>query len=405
MLHINHKRLFLILSVTLLFLTLLVNYLDRHVIAFAIAPIQHEFHINNVQFGAIAGAFGIGYMLMALVGGILVDRFKAHKVLAISACLWSIVSILTGFADGFFMLFAFRILLGFAESPAFPSNLQVASSWLPITSRARTLAIGLAAVPLASAIGAPLISHLIITFNWRITYFILGAIGIILSVLWFMIYRDNKTPVLNHHPDAPKTTWRFMLCNPTLLVNNYAFFVLCYLLFFAQVWLPGYLEQVYDVKLRSVGFFLIAPWLLATVTVLCGGILSDKLLAKTGSLRLSRTHIIWVCQLVSALCFIPIVLFHSLLVAIIFITLGVGIGLAPNALFDSINIDLSKDRAATSLSLMNGIGALAGIIAPWFTGWLVQATGNFKVAFGFVILLALSSVLAMIFFHQPDKYK
>ncbi len=402
---IHHKRLFLPISIAILFLILVVNYLDRSAIAFAITPIKETFHLNNAQFGAIAGAFGIGYMVMTLLGGILVDRFKAHRVLTISALIWSLASFAMGLANGFWMLFLCRALLGIAEGPAFPAITQVTADWLPLAKRAQTLAISLAAVPLASVIGAPLLSHLIITFNWRVTYFILGGSGIILSILWLLVYRDNKQSYSKSPKKEGKTNWRFMLFNPALLVNNYSFFVFGYLLFFALIWLPGYLEQIYAVKLKEVGIFLIAPWLLATVLLLFGGFLSDKLLTKTHRLRLARSHVIWVCQLLSALFFLPVILYHSLSVAIIFISLGVGFGLMPNAVFYSLNIDLAKDRAATSLGIMDCFFSAAGILAPWVTGWLNHITGNFTAAIFLMMILTLSSVLAIVIFQHPDRYK
>jgi len=246
---------------------------------------------------------------------------------------------------------------------------------------------------------------LIITFNWRVTYFILGGSGIILAILWLLIYSDKKELPSSSQKVQAKTTWRFMLLNPTFLINNYSFFVFGYLLFFALIWLPGYLEQIYWLKLKSVGIFLIAPWALATVLLLLGGILSDKLLMKTGRLRLARSHIIWICQLFSALCFMPVILFHSLSIAIIFITLGVGFGLMPNAVFYSLNIDLAKDRAATSLGIMDCFFAAAGILAPWITGLLTHATGNFQAAIFLMVILTLSSVLLILFFQHPDQYK
>ena len=407
--NITHHRFFLLSSMSILFLILIINYLDRTVIAFAITPIQQTFHLNNAQFGAIAGAFGIGYTLLMLISGILVDHIKARKVLTFSLLLWSVASICTGFANGFWMLFIFRILLGVFEAPAFPSNIQIVSHWLPMTSRVKALSIGNAAIPLACAIGAPLISNLITRFDWRITYFILGGAGIILSLLWLMIYRDNPKGHDNlefsNTKHSSTVTWKFMLFNPTILTNNLSYFALGYLLFFSQTWLPGYLEQIYHLKLKSVGLFLIAPWLLAAITVVLCAILSDKLYTKTNSLRIARSHIIWICQLLSAICLIPVITYHNLTVALIFITLSVGFGLAPNALFDSTNIDLAKHRAGTNFGIMNTFCSAGAIIAPWITGWLTHITGDFKAAILLMVILTFSSVLAVIFFHHPDKYR
>lgn len=390
----------------LLFLIFIVNYFDRSAIAYAIAPIKDEFHLNNMQFGLIGSAFGFGYLVMTLAGGFLVDRFLARKTLTIFALFWSMVCIAVGFATGFWSLFILRILLGVAEGPSFPSLTQVMERWLPLSARVRGTAIALAAVPFASVLGAPVISHLIIVFNWRLTFIILGSCGIILSFFWYSLYRDypqkenNQKNITNQ---LHLSQWKLLLTNPSLLANNYGYFTYGYLFFFALTWLPGYLEQDYGLHLRQIGWFLIMPWALATVMLLAGGFFSDWLLAKTQSLRIARSHVIWICQLLSAFCFFIVVVHHNLTFALIFISLGLGFSLMPNAIFYSLNMDLAKNRAATSLGIMNCFFALGGIIAPALTGWLAHVTGDFNAAILLLIILTMSSVLGIIFFQHPDS--
>jgi ACS family hexuronate transporter-like MFS transporter len=138
------------------------------------------------------------------------------------------------------------------------------------------------------------------------------------------------------------------------------------------------------------------------VLLILGGIISDALWRKTQSIRLSRSHIIWVCQLLSGLSFLPLVFSHSLTVALISITFGVGFGLMPNAAFYAINADLARDRAATSLGIMDCGFAAAGILAPLLTGWLSTVTGNFISAISLLIGLTFTSAIAIILFQYPD---
>jgi MFS family permease len=135
------------------------------------------------------------------------------------------------------------------------------------------------------------------------------------------------------------------------------------------------------------------------------GHFSDMIWLKTGSTRKARSHMIWICQLLSALCFIPVITVHSLPVALTFISLGIGLGLMPNACFYAINSDLARDRAATSLGIMDCFFALAGILAPAITGLLANATGSFNAAIGLLIGFTLLSVGAVLFFQHPDKYE
>lgn len=415
--------------IALAFFITIVNYLDRSAISYAIGPLKREFGLNDADFGMIAAAFGIGYIVMTFIGGILVDLYGARKMWAGSAILWSAVTALMGLASGYWMLFILRTGLGIAEGPNFPALTRVVADWMPASERARATAIGLAAVPLASVIGAPLLSHLIINCGWQTMFYILGGLGLIWVVAFVALFKDypensrfvstaelhhireGKTfsehmsdqEIRQHKLTKGETTWTYMLFNPALLSNNIAFFAFGYLLFFALTWLPGYLESTYGLQLKQIGIFLIAPWLTAFVLLLLAGYLSDYLLAKTGSIRMARSHMIWVCQLLSALCFLPVVLVHSLPVAITFISLGVGIGLMPNACFYALNTDLAEDRAATSLGIMDCYFAAAGIAAPMLTGFMATATGNFNSAIILMMGFTVIAVLGVIFFQHPDQ--
>ncbi len=412
------------------FLITLVNYLDRSALSYAIGPIKSEFGITDSQFGLVAGAFGIGYMIMTTGGGILVDRYGAHKVWAGAALLWSFCTAIMGLAINMPILFAFRTLLGLAEGPHFPALTRVVADWLPTNERARATAIGLAAVPFANVIGAPLITNLIGSFGWKIMFAILGSMGIVWAFVWYLTYRDypenskqvsdgelklirdgaavdrNRTSheIRSHELKSGTTTWRFMLLNPSLMSNNFAFFAFGYTLFFALSWLPGYFEKQFHLQLKEIGVFLVAPWLTAAILLALAGYLSDWLWQKTGSMRIARSHMIWICQLISGLCFIPVLYAgDNLYLALTMISLGIGFGLMPNACFYALNCDLAKDRAATSLGLMDSFFALAGIMAPMLTGWLADHTGSFNAAFTLLIFFTLSSVVAVLVFQKPDR--
>lgn len=405
------------------FLAVLISYFDRTALSYAIQPIEQTFHLSNKSFGAILSAFGIGYFITTFCGGILADRFGARKIWSIFAVLWSFVCIIIGMATGFIGLFIGRFLLGCAEGPVFPALNRVATDWLPVHERARAVALSIAAVPFSSVIGAPLISHCVAIVGWRNTFFILAGLGFIWALIWFVIFRDHPgesnqvskaelnyikseleiTPTISAKIHTPKTTWRFLLFNKALLVNNYSYFAFGYLLFFSINWLPGYLSQTYFFEIKKAGWLLVAPWLTATILIILGGYISDKLWEKTHSIRIARTHVIWICQTLSVICFIPLLFSHSLLVDMISLSLGLGFGIMPNSIFYAINSDLAHDRAGTSLGIMICASAAAAILSPWLTGWLSEKTGSFSSAFLLMMILTLSSALAMFLFQHPDE--
>jgi ACS family hexuronate transporter-like MFS transporter len=411
------------------FIITLINYLDRSAMAYAIGPIKAEFGFSNSQFGDIAAAFAVGYTLMTLGGGILVDKWGARSVWSGAAICWSLCTALMGICSSYPIFFAVRVMLGITEGPHFPALTRVVADWLPSTERARSTAIGLCAVPMAGVIGAPLITSLIASLGWKAMFVILGSVGIIWAVIWWFIYRDypehskhvndaelaiiregantdrqrKMAEIKAHEVSLGKTTWKFLFTNKSLVANNFAFFGFGYLLFFSVHWLPGYMQQTYHLQLKHVGEILIAPWLTAAVMLFSAGFLSDYLWKKTGSMRVARSHVMWVCQLLSGLCFIPLMFNPSLELAIVMYSLGLGFGLMPNSAFYAINCDLAKDKAATSLGLMDCYLGFAGILAPVLTGRLSDLTHNFNAAFFILIFFTLTGSLAVLLFQHPDK--
>src|SRR6476619_6092682 len=86
---------------TLLFLTWVVNYLDKNSMSVALISITKEFHLTPTQGGMIISSFFLAYALMQLIGGWLTDKYGSKKIILISLLVWSVFTIITGFAWSF----------------------------------------------------------------------------------------------------------------------------------------------------------------------------------------------------------------------------------------------------------------------------------------------------------------
>ncbi|HEV2112087.1 MAG TPA: MFS transporter, partial [Gammaproteobacteria bacterium] len=155
--------------------------------------------------------------------------------------------------------------------------------------------------------------------------------------------------------------------------------------------------------LKQVGIFNVLPWLLAAVLLWGFGYLSDFLLRRTGSLRIARSHPIWISQLLAAFCILPVIYTHSFGVALTFISLAVALSMSTNSAYYAINVDVARERSGTALGVMDALFALAGFLAPTLTGRLVESTGSFQTVFWVLAGLAFSSVLVVLLFHHPDR--
>ncbi|WP_454915243.1 MFS transporter [Xanthobacter sediminis] len=410
--------------VFLLFAITVVNYIDRAAISYAIPLMEQSLGLSKLDAGTILGAFGLGYAVTTLAGGFAVDRWGARGVLAVAALLWSFSIGLTGAAAGFFTLYAARVLLGAAEGPNFPALTGAVSRWLPPQEQARALGYALVSVPLALAVGGPLVTQLLAHLDWRWTFGVLFVVSIAWVPLWLVLFRNDPArsphvnaeelarirsgaPAASPAPGAPREgtrgVVRALLTNPTLVVNYWAFFVFGYFLFFFMTWLPSYLHQVYALDLTTVGAFTVLPWLAAALVLWALGHWSDHLLKTTGRLRVARSYLIAGTQLVAAVAVIPVAFDASLPVAVACITVAVAASMGANAAYYAVNVDIVPRRAATALGIMDFAFAVAGFLAPALTGWVLHLRGSFADGFLLMAGLALSSVVLVLAFHHPDR--
>lgn len=404
---------------SLIFIITLINFIDRSAISFVIDPLKQEFHFTDTQFGMIMSSFGIGYILLTLFGGMLVDLLGTRLVWPLAAVGWSLCIGLLGFASGFWSFIVLRFLLGVTEGPHFPSMTLSISNWLSPSERARALSLGLVAIPLSAVIGAPITSYLVADFGWRAMFFIISSSGIIWAFAWYTLFRDkpSDSPYVNkaelEYISIPaarekkkrikEIDWRFVMMHPALIANNIGYFAFGYLLFFATLWLPGYFLSQYGLNLKAVGWYLTIPWMVSAIFLKAGGILSDYLYKKTGSSRLARSHVIWSSQLLAAVCFVILSFTHSLGASIFFLSLGLGFGMMPQPAFFSINIDVAKEKAGSAQGVTSSCLSIAGVIAPVATGWLIDLTGSYQGPFLLLAGLTGISVITVILFHHPDK--
>ena len=411
--------------VFLLFSITAVNYVDRAAIAYALPQMQKALDLSLAQSGAVLGAFGLGYALTTLLGGVAVDRYGARLVLTVAALLWSLSIGLTGLASGLAMLYAARVLLGVSEGPNFPALTGAVTPWLPPRERATALGNALVAVPVALAVGGPLVTHLLAWLDWRATFGVLFALSALWVPLWFFLFRDtpeqsrfvgreelalirstdgaaSTAPAARHAWPGAAELGR-LLGNRTLLANTWAFFVFGYFVFFFMSWLPSYLHHRYELDLKSVGLFTVLPWLTAAIALWAMSRWSDRLATRTGNMRLARSSLIAGSQLVAAIAVVPVALTGNLAVAIIGITVAVAASMGANAAYYAVNVDIAPGRAATALGIMDFAFAVAGFAAPVVTGWVLHLRGSFQDAFLLMAGLALSSVVVVALFHHPDR--
>jgi len=161
----------------------LFNYLDRYVLSAVLPPLKADLHLNDGQAGSIATAFMIGYFLTSPVFGYLGDRFSRKWLIAAGIFIWSVGTVLTGFAQGFVMLLGFRVLVGTGEASYATVSPSLISDSYHEERRNMALTIFYVAIPVGAALGNILGGAIAAHYSWRHAFIWAGAPGLLLALV------------------------------------------------------------------------------------------------------------------------------------------------------------------------------------------------------------------------------
>src|SRR5476651_2629323 len=185
----THKRYFIMV---LLFITVVINYLDRSNLSIAAPALTSELGIDPVHVGLIFSAFGWTYAAMQLPGGWLVDRVPPRILYTAALALWSLATIMLGFAASFIALFVLRMAVGALEAPAYPINSRVVTTWFPERERATAIGVYTSGPFVGLAFLTPVLAWLQLTFGWHMVFVATGSVGIVWALIWYAVYREPR---------------------------------------------------------------------------------------------------------------------------------------------------------------------------------------------------------------------
>ena len=191
----------------------LLNYLDRFVVsALAESLKRSELQLTDTQLGLLMTGFVVVYMLASPLFGRLGDRGPRPRLVALGVFIWSLATVLAGFAGSFIALFLARAVVGIGEAAYGTIAPSLLADLYPRSQRGRVLAIFFAAIPIGSALGyvlGGLVNH---ALGWQAAFFIAGAPGLLLASLCLKLpdpprgAQDEGTERRRRAPSPPGAT-------------------------------------------------------------------------------------------------------------------------------------------------------------------------------------------------------
>jgi len=365
------------------------NYVDRANLSVGLTNIQSELHLSTYQLGLLQSAFFWTYAAFQIcaIAGWVVDRFHVGWVLAAGFLLWSGATAVTGMAHVFGVIFALRLVLGMGESVAYPSYSRILANNFPEHHRGLANAMIDAGTKAGPALGTLLGGLLIADFGWRPFFVALGLASLLWLVPWirWMPSAKGTAPV---DPEAMPSMLS-VARQRSVWFTAVGLFCSNYYWYFLITWLPYYLEKERHFPKPKMAVFGSLSFLAIALSAVACGWLSDHWIARGGTPTRVRKSFAGVGLILSTVI-LPVVLAQSVALAMTLLMLAcVSFGAYTSNVF-AITQTLAGPRAAGKWTgLQNGVANLAGVAAPWLTGWVVQKTGEFYWAF----VLATAAVL------------
>lgn len=413
-----------------LMLVYLLAYVDRANLSVAKLQMQTELGFSDAVIGFGAGIFFLGYMLLEIPGGLIVERWSARKWIARIMVSWGIVATLCGFLGmplfGHIppvkQFYGMRLLLGAAEAGFFPGVIVYLSHWFRAEDRTRAKAYFMMTQPLALLLSVPFSRWLMETIHpwglsgWRWLFILEGLPSIVMGIVT-LFYLDDRphqarwlpgdekawlTTTLQAERDAKaqagKLGIRDILREPQILLLTLVYFLIVasnqgFVFFF-----PTLVERYGNIPAAWRTAVTGLPYFFGVIGIFLAGFSAHRY-------REQRWHTA-APMLLNALA-LALLIFsgNNLWLGLLSYSL-IGFTLLSYlpALWTIPTLLLGGSAAAVAVGLINSVGNVGGFAGPSIFGWLRSATGSFETSIWVLVGITLVAGLFALLL-RPSQHK
>jgi ACS family hexuronate transporter-like MFS transporter len=359
----------------LLFASTVINYVDRQTLSLLAPFLKRDYHWTNTDYAAIVIAFRAAYAIGQTLCGRLMDRVGTKRGLTITVAWYSLVSLLTPLARGFYSFLGFRFFLGAAESGNWPAATKAVSEWFPKHERGLATALFDSGSSIGGAIAPFIVLWIYFRYGWRTAFVVPGLLGIPWLLAWRWLYhRPQEHPLIEdaerqmilsdtaeqEFPNRIRPSWRDLLklrqTWGTIIARAFPDPVY----FFIADWFPIYLVAK-GISLKSGLIAVWIPFLAADLGNFFGGGMSGYLIKRGWSVGKARKALV-VFGGIGVTLLIPTIFTVNLYwIALLFALATFSYG-AFTTIANVLPSDLFYSDSVASVSGLSGTGAAIGTI-------------------------------------------
>lgn len=383
------------------------NHIDRGILSILLQPIKEEFGASDLMMGFLTGpAFAVFYTLAGIPIARWADRGSRTTIVALSICVWSVFTALSGIAQGFWTLALYRVGVGTGEAGGSPPSHSLISDYFPMELRAKALGVYAASTQMGAAFGWLLGGWLFLWLGWRLTFVAVGLPGIALAALIWWTVREperggmEKAGVSTDHLPM-REALRFLRGQRSFAWSQVGGALHAISGYGLGVWVAPFLIRVHGMEIHVLGSWLGLIAITAGVAgMLLGGLVTDRLAPR------DHRWFLWV-PILSACLSIPFTLtflyigepMWALLAFAVHTLLAMGYSAPIYAMNQAVVKVRARSLAvAIHLFIVNLIGlGLGPVVIGGMNDYLHGTYGDLSIRYTMTVA-ALTNVIACVFY-------
>ena len=358
---------------------MVIAYCDRVNLSAVLPEIGRDMNLDKEGQGMAMSAFFWTYTIFQIPAGMLVDRFGVRVLYLGGFLLWSVASAATTLIGGSFaLLIALRLLVGTGESVVTSSSLRYIRDHFEEKRRGLAVGIYMTGTKIGPALGIYIAGHLAENYGWQTMFLILGAGSLLWLVPFLGLVKKNDKSA---QPAAAaggsvvaSITLGQALRTPLMwgiIIGTYCYM---YFVYYCITWMPTYFRERHGMSMDKMSWFSFVSFGGMAAVAALAGWAADQWIAK-GADPVRVRKIFTIAGFVAASLQTLSVFTDSQPLMIFFTVASLcGLGLA-TANYWALTQTLMP--GALPVAIQNTAANLAGIVAPWLTGWLIKQTGSF----------------------------
>ncbi len=389
-----------------LFLAWILGGIDRTVISFAAIPITKEFNLDPVDVGQIFSIFFLGYMLLQIPGGFLADKYGPKKVLLTIVFVWSIFTAATGLVGGLTSMLVIRFLFGAAEAPFSAAAALTIGQIFEAKDRGKAMSLYLSSSGFVMVFAPIIAAQLIDSMGWRNLFFILGACGVGIIVIFYYTFKGSKLQAAQalvtgaaQQTGVEKAAKAEIPLSAVLKIPLVWWLMLAYFATYTLMWglgnwMPTYLVQTFNVNIKQAGTLQAIPGFGSLAGFVVSGFIIDVLSDKQNKIIAVAVSVI------STVALYILYLGQMTVTGVIIIQTVVNFAVGFVGIF--IPALILKKLPVNFVGRITGIGLfcayLGSTIAPTVMGAITKAAGgNLATSFIYIFAAGAAMTLSMLF--------